>query len=103
MDSGVNMSCRNARLVISALGYGAEYEEFNESIGHLFFSCHLFVRSEIQSIIDTGRRATVGKGDSGATVIDCELRAGYIREKVDQIRLACHKAMESGYTDAYFV
>ena len=93
-----NLCNRNARLVLSALGFDPHFEESNQiSIGELIDACSRYENSDIASIVDNGKE-TVVMGN----VHNIGIPAGYISEKIYTMKRLCIMAETKGATHAYF-
>ena len=97
-DRDCNMSNRNARTVLSALGMDTDFENAPDMLPQeLWAACCRFLESDIAGVVDCGRDARVS-----GNMVECGLPEGYITGRVVQIRDLCAEAMLAGASRCYF-
>lgn len=93
----VNMANMNALAVVTALGFNFEDFCIGGEIEEIIKACDLYLTSELGELVDNGRPTTESL-DHGVRVVYCGIEAGYIRERVEQIKAAALMGKERGAT-----
>jgi hypothetical protein len=97
-DRDCNMSNRNTRTVLAALGLSTDFENDAPMLPQeLWAACNRFLSSDIAGVVDCGRDAKVS-----GNMVECGLPEGYIAGRVQQIVNLCAEAMLDGATRCYF-
>lgn len=109
LGSEINMSNRNASLVISALGGDPNFWDAPRgSTAELISACELYLNSEIASVIDNGIATKVTPPDdqygigTGCTMIECGIRPGYISDRVREILSEARENLAEGRDEYYW-
>lgn len=92
IDTGINMSNRNACLVANALGLNMTNYSWQGTAGNLLELCQRWLSSPASIIFDEGFPTTT----QGKNFIDVGLPAGYLKGRIEQIRDASLKAIGLG-------
>lgn len=101
-DGDLNMCNRNARIFLAGLGLPLDFDnEPPMPIAEFKSALERFRQSEIDQVIDRGRDAVVIAGQN-ATMIECGLRGGYLKDRVGEAWQLTVEAEAKGATKVYF-
>lgn len=103
IDVLMNFSESNIAHFLSCLGFNPRYyDQPPIALGEFLNACNLYLSSEMESVVDTGKDTVTVKGEKGCTMIHGGRPEGYVRDRVSRLLPFVQLAVNQGATHVYF-